>query len=386
MLQILQKQLDESTHCPLCQASMYFIEAEEFDQELVYHQCSHCEHQLYQTGERNCHCLACKNKRKKMMQETRLQEQRKLQAKNRDVQELDLHQLSFLQKLYLLAILDTQVGEHTQHREFIDWEKIKFDPISPNYLFQLQLMKQLIKDQILIPKDFSDEARQYYINVRLDGYSEPSLFSIAQRLRQLFFENLMMGVPFKDSEEVKDALYTLLYQEVIQFAQYYCRTWNIQIAGNHGLQKLCFRLLDHLAVGQIYYLVQTALEYLYKQNALKARNENFINTNLLKKTLEQYRERSLKEKWETTTLPRLPNLVFSRMSEILFYRFLGYDEQIFFQPVWHSWTKIEPRLKFYSQKRCMNCGSNELTVEYDAQQYVTLVCRQCQHQDHYFTQ
>lgn len=365
---------------------MYFIEAEEFDQELVYHQCSHCEHQLYQSGDRTCHCAACKNKRKKLMQETRLQEQRKLLAKSRDVQELDLHQLNFMQKLFLLAILDHQVAEHTQHQEYIDWEQVKFDPISPNYLFQLQLMKQLIKDQILIPKDFSDEARQYYINIRLDGYSEPSLFSITQRLRQLFFENLMLGVPFKDSAEVKDALYTLLYQEVIQFAQFYCRTWNIQIAGNHGLQKMCFRLLDHLAVGQIYYLVQTALEYLYKQNALKARNENFINTNLLKKTLEQYRERSVQEKWETTTLPRLPHLVLSRMSEILFYRFLGYDEQIFFQPVWRSWGKIEPRLKFYSQKRCMNCGSSELSVEYDAQQYVTLVCRQCQHQDHYFTQ
>ncbi len=47
--------------------------------------------------------------------------------------------------------------------------------------------------------------------------------------------------------------------------------------------------------------------------------------------------------------------------------------------------KIEPRLSFYSQKRCMYCGSNELTVDYDADQYVTLFCRKCKHQDHYFT-
>jgi len=84
--------------------------------------------------------------------------------------------------------------------------------------------------------------------------------------------------------------------------------------------------------------------------------------------------------------PRPPNIPLSRMSEILFYRFLGYDEGIFFQPVWKSWKKIEPRLNFYSQKRCMYCGSNELTVEYDAQNYVTLFCRSCKHQDHYFTQ
>src|SRR5690606_25011046 len=107
------------------------------------------------------------------------------------------------------------------------------------------------------------------------------------------------------------------------FAQFYCRSWNVQIAGNQSFQTFCYRLLDVLAVGQIYYLVQTGLEYLYKQKALKPRNENFINTNLLKKTLQQYRERSVTEKWETSTLPRPPQLAFSKMSEILFYRFLG---------------------------------------------------------------
>ena len=91
------------------------------------------------------------------------------------------------------------------------------------------------------------------------------------------------------------------------------------------------------------------------------------------------------EKWETSTLPRPHNLPFSKMSEVLFFRFLGYDEAIFFQPVSRSWQKIEPRLSFYSQKRCMYCGSNELTVDYDADQYVTLFCRKCKHQDHYFT-
>jgi hypothetical protein len=178
----------------------------------------------------------------------------------------------------------------------------------------------------------------------------------------------------------------LLYQEIVQFTQHYCRTWGIQISGNKNFQTFCYRLLDVLAVGQIFYLIQTALEYLYQKKALQVRNENFINTNILKKTVQQYRERAVAEKWETSTLPRPPNIPLSRMSEILFYHFLGYDEGIFFQPVWKSWKKIEPRLNFYSQKRCMYCGSNELTVEYDAQNYVTLLCRNCKHQDHYFTQ
>ncbi|QIO06087.1 hypothetical protein [Acinetobacter shaoyimingii] len=385
LLQILQKQLDESTNCPLCQAAMYWIEAEQYDQPILFHECSNCQHRVYQDTKINCHCNRCLVKRKKMMAETRLQEQRKFNAKNKDVFEFDLNQLSFMHKLFLLSILDNHVQENSSYQEYIDWDTIKYHSITPNYLFQNSLIKQLVKDQILLPKDFSDEAQHYYINVRLDGYSEPSLFSITQHLRHQFYENLTLGVPFKDAEEVKSALYTVLYQEIVQFMQFYCRTWGIQIAGNQNFQKFCFRLMDGLAVGQIYYLIQTALEYLHKSNALQKKNDNFINTNILKKTLEQYRERSLTEKWETSTLPRPPNIQFSKMSEILFFEFLGYDESIFFQPIWRSWKKIEPRLNFYSQKRCMHCGSNQLTVEYDANDYVSLYCQNCKHQDHYFT-
>lgn len=384
MLQILRKQLDESTYCPLCQASMYFIEAEEFEKEVTFHQCGHCQHQVFQNQQRNCNCEACQNKRKKLIKETRLQEQRKFQKK--ESYELDLNQLSFLHKLFLLSLLDNQVQEGFSYAEYINWETVKYHSITPNYYFQTQLLNQLIKDNILVAKDFSDTAQQYYINIRLDGYSEPSLFSITTQLRHWFYENLTQGIPFKTAEEVKNTLYVVLYQEIVQFMQHYCRTWGIQISGNKAFQVFCFRLLDSLAVGQIYYLIQTALEYLYQKKALQARNENFINTNLLKKTLQQYRERSLTEKWETSTLPRPQNIPFSKMSEILFFKFLGYDESIFFQPVWKSWKKIEPRLNFYSQKRCMYCGSNELDVEYDAANYVTLSCRNCKHQDHYFTQ
>lgn len=381
---VLQKQLDESTHCPLCKASMYWIEAEQYDQELSYHECSHCQHQLYSDQKHNCYCERCLAQRKRMLKEVRLQENRQYHKKQ-DRPVLELNQLSFINKLFLLAILDEQVQEYSQHREYIDWHQIRYYSISPNYLFQHGLVKSLIRDQVLIPKDLQQENQHYYINVRLDGYSEPTLFSITQQLRNWFYQNLGQGVPFKSADEVKDALYCLLYEEIIQFAQFYCRSWNVQIAGNQGFQTFCYRLLDVLAVGQIYYLVQTGLEYLYKQKALKPRNENFINTNLLKKTLQQYREHSVTEKWETSTLPRPPQLAFSKMSEILFYRFLGYDENIFFQPVWRSWHKIEPRLKFYSQKRCMHCGSQELSVDYDASDYVSLFCRSCKHQDHYFT-
>ena len=35
-IQVLNKQLDESQHCPLCQASMYYIDAEQFEREFNF--------------------------------------------------------------------------------------------------------------------------------------------------------------------------------------------------------------------------------------------------------------------------------------------------------------------------------------------------------------
>ena len=378
-LQILQKQLDESSHCPLCQASMYWVEAEQYSQEIQFHECSHCQHRVFTSSSKlNCHCDQCTAQRKKQTQQTKIQEQRKYKVKDEVI--YSLNQLSFIHKLFLLSLLDGYAREDVQHDELIHWKNIKYHEITPNYLFQNQIVKELLNSGILKSPDSSIETESFYLNIRLDGYSDPSLFSVAQQLRYWFYENLSLGIPFKTVDEVKDALYLVLYQEIVQFMQFYCRTWGIQIAGNRSFQGFCYRLMENLAVGQLFYLIQTALEYLYKQKALQVKNEKFINTNLLKKTLEQYRER-----WETSTLPRPHNIPLSKMSEVLLFKFLGYDESIFFQPIWKSWRKIEPRLNFYSVKRCMYCGSNDLAVDYDAKDYVSLICRQCKHQDHYFT-
>ena len=384
MLQILQKQLDDSTLCPLCRAAMYWIDAQQIDDtEINFHECSHCEHRIFKELSLTCHCQTCKQKRKKQLKETRLQELRKF--KKKEIETKSLEQLTFLQKIFLLALLDDKVGEATQHDEYIDWQKIQYTPISPNIQFQKQLIQQFEKDYILIESDTTQDHSPYYLNIRLDGYAEPSLFSVTLQLRAWFFENLAQGIPFKQSDEVKDTLYLLLYQEIVQFMQATCRPWGVQISGHATLRQLCYRLLDSLAVEQIFHLVHSALGYLHKQNALESQNNGFINTHRLKKTLIQYRERAIAQKWETPNFPRPQNLRFNKMGEILYFKFLQYDERIFSQPVWHLWRKIEPRLHFYSDKRCMNCGSNALDVDYDANDYVSLVCQKCKHQDHYFT-
>lgn len=385
-LQILQKTLDASTYCPICKGAMFWVEAEEYDIEILFHQCSYCEHQIFPNQERNCHCDSCSKNRRSKIKEAKAQEARNKHRKANDEEVKDLDSLSFLTKLFLLSILDTQVTDSNTHKEYIDWDdpNVKFAPFTPNYHFQNSFVKHLVKENILIQVDDENEEQKYYLNVRLDGYADPSLSYITIQLRRWFMENLSYGVPFRDSEEVKEAMRFVLYQEVVQFMQFYCKTWNVKISGNKGFQTLIYRLFDSLAVGQIYYMIQNALDYLHSKNLLKPLNDNFINTNYLKKTIEGYRERSIKEKWETSVLPRPSMLQLSKMSEILLYKFLGYDDKIFVEPIWHSWKKIEPRLRFYSTKRCMGCGGSDMEVQYDSQGAVSLLCNTCKHQDHYF--
>lgn len=383
-IQVTQKQLDSSTLCPLCKAAMYWVQGEQFDQDIQFHECSHCQHRVFQNGNHNCHCDQCKEQRKKVLKQTRHQELRK--RKYKDIEAHRLEKISFLNKLFLLAILDDRVKEDSGHDEYIHWEQIKFSPISPNIPFQHAIIKQLEKEGIFLRTDPESEAAIYYINVRLDGYTEPSLFSITQQLRDWFYQDLSQGVPFEHSDEVKSALYMMLYQEIMQFTMSICKTWNVQIAGHHTFQQLCYRLLEQLAVEQIFHLIYTALSYLHKENVLQAKNDGFVNTHRLKKTVAQYRERAIAQKWETPNYPRPENLPFNKMGEILYFKFLKHDQRVLSQPIWHLWKKVSPRLSFYSDKRCMYCGSHDLEVEYDTAEYISLICRHCKHQDHYFTQ
>lgn len=104
-------------------------------------------------------------------------------------------------------MLDDYARDDVAHDEYIHWDQIKYQPITPNWMFQNHLIKQLHKDGILNAQDQSDEPQCFYLNIRLDGYSDPSLYSVAQQLRHWFYENLSLGIPFRSADEVKDVLF-----------------------------------------------------------------------------------------------------------------------------------------------------------------------------------
>lgn len=56
---------------------------------------------------------------------------RTTKIQKQDAPERELNQLRFIDKLFLLSILDQHAQEHIPHEEFIDWEKIKYLNITP---------------------------------------------------------------------------------------------------------------------------------------------------------------------------------------------------------------------------------------------------------------
>lgn len=383
---IYQKQLDASQHCPHCKASMHWIEGEYYYKAIQFHHCSHCQHSIYY-GEQpmQCHCATCLKKRKKSIQNAR-QDERKSEWRKKRVQqdrvEFLLDDLSLLDKLFLLSLLDGTVDEHIQHNEWLDFNHFYPLQIAPSYQLYKQLKQKLISHDYLITEQEGNE--KYYTNLRLQGYREPSLLSLTQQLRAWFYFDFTQGVPYKNSNEVQSTLITLLAHEIVNYCQHYCQKWQIQFYANQKFVDYCKALLQDLAVNQIFFLCQRALNYLHEKKLLEAQNQNFINTNRLRKTVEQYRERGLQEYWETGNLERPKELIYSQMSYIFLERLLKFGERAFKQPLWKSWQDIEPRLRFFTDRHCIHCGSRDLQIEYSAHDAVSFHCRRCKQQDHYF--
>ena len=72
------------------------------------------------------------------------------------------------------------------------------------------------------------------------------------------------------------------------------------------------------------------------------------------------------------------------MSYIFINRFLKMDQKIFLQPIWKCWQDILPRLRFFTARHCIHCGSADLQIVYSNQQAVSFTCLNCKQQDHYF--
>lgn len=382
-LLILQKEHDESSFCPLCKASMFLVSAELNDEPIQYFECTHCEHKISESEAMQCTCRACSQDLLTSKNETTKNSKKVLNIR-------PLTSLYLIDKLFLLAALEKIICNDYFENEFINFEKLKWEKLTSTYSLQNTILYRLEKYHVISKRKMvtlKDDENSYYLNVRVDRFLEPSLYTIYQKLRQWFFEDFKYGAPFQQAEEVRTTLFIIFYHEIIEFTQYYCRRLGVKFSGNKKFKDYCDYLLNYLSLGQIYYMVQTALDYLSEQkNALDPNNTDFNNTNKLRKTLEEYRKNAIERKFEISTLPRPFDLKFGRTSEIFLFQFIKLDENYIAQTIPHIWQDIKPRMEFFSKFNCMYCGSTELSIEYDADHSISTFCNHCKHQDHYFTQ
>lgn len=384
-IDVLHQQLLPDTFCPLCQHPMFDMEANIYGRMYAYLECSsnECQHQIFPQQDRICYCQHCQVSHKKELAKS---SQEELHKKNKNIIEAnmtDVEQLSFLDKLFLLSVLENHVSEDLTHQEYITWHRLKYTLITPNYYYQKQMIKKFIQAKYLISTRHTEQ-EQYYIHLRLNGEEEPNLNYLTMNLRQYFYHDLTQLVPFHTAEDVKSAMYELMYQQIIQYCQFICKAWKVPIAGNRYFEKLCYQLLEHFALLQIFYFMSRALNYLKQAGALQSHNEQFINTNLLRKTVQSYFDTAMSEKWETYSIAYPEQMPMSTMSYILFVRFLHLQNELYEQPIWKLWQNIQPRLNFYAHRRCIHCGSTHLITEYDDQQHISLICLDCQQQNNYF--
>ena len=314
--QIYHKQLDDSQFCPLCKGAMHWIEAELYHQPINFHQCSHCDHCIfYGEKKRSCQCKQCLIKRKKTLKQSvaiEKQQQWRQSHKNKDDTEFLLDDLKLIEKLFLLSLLDGSVDDQRPHAEYLDFNHYYQLQIASSYPLFKQLKTHFIQSGYLVPLSHQEDNQTFYTHLRLHGYRDPSLLSLTHQLRQWFYQDLTQGVPYKDAEEVRETLIHILFHELINFCQYCCQKWQIQFFPNRSFEQTCKELLEQYALTQVFYWVDRALNYLYQKQLLQRDNDKFINANLLKKTLLQYKLKGIEQAWETPNLPRPEQIPYSQ--------------------------------------------------------------------------
>lgn len=378
-----QQSLDPSQPCPFCSAAMWYVEGDYYQRHVHFHYCRDCEHHVFHDEEPlPCHCAHCLQSRKQAIAQTRKTEKlhvQQQQAKSQGARVLS--ELSLLDRVFLLALFEQQVSGGYARQETLCWTDYRPERIAPSYqLFQHLKKHALQQGFLLVIHELEPDL--VYPNLRLIDYPDPALLTLTFQLRQWLIQH--QGVAYLTTDDVRVTLLTILAHEVLHLTQHRCQQIGVQFYADQKWMSLIQQLLGQLAVTQIMYWIDRALNYLQAQGALQRSNQGFINTHLLRKTLIQYRERSQRERWEIPNLPRPAEMPYSAMTRILLFDYLQLNERAIVQPLWKCWQDIAPQLQFFEHQQCIHCGSTDLDTQYKTLTGVSMVCKRCRQQNHYF--
>lgn len=303
LLKVLPPIISKDLRCPYCDVPMWAKRRAKTTREsdAPPFKCLQCEHKFFAVGHygrrMGCACVECfKVKQQALAAQARLD--RDELAKRYAVmrQPVPCHTLGFVQKLGLLALMETCSLPGLERIEPLA-SRSRAEPIAPNDVASQALLKQLFEAGVLVVdldstikafdrengfsiRDFS--AVRWQINVTLDK----ELRSSCQALYVALYEELAEGVQLPWKSELYSLLFDLARKEALQFIHVLAHEVDFVFTAENRAESVVNQLLQDFSVSEIHYFARLAVKnatHFYQTGKSRGRSHasNTIPGNML---------------------------------------------------------------------------------------------------------
>jgi hypothetical protein len=303
LLKVLPPIISKDLRCPYCDVLMWAKRRAKTTREsdAPPFKCLQCEHKFFAAGHygrrMGCACVECfKVKQQALAAQARLDRDELAKRYSVMRQPVPCHTLGFVQKLGLLALLETCALPGLERIEPLA-SRSGAEPIAPSDEASQALLKQLFEAGVLVVdldstikafdrengfsiRDFS--AIRWQINVTLDK----ELRSSRQALYVALYEELAEGVQLPWKSELYSLLFDLARKEALQFIHVLANEVDFVFTAENRAESVVNQLLQDFSVSEIHYFARLAVKnaaHFYQTGKSKGRSHasNTIPGNML---------------------------------------------------------------------------------------------------------
>ena len=341
---VFPPKISNNVVCPNCNLSMFIAwdskSSYNFNKNNEY--CSKC-------GHRNsifCNCDYCNEKKQLYILELEEEERKRIQRKRKLIQEeydisqhepINVEDLSFMQKVYLGAILRLALSEDISIIRSLDSIQGK---LAPTKNFSNEIVKELINNRIVVvspdspidafvesPED-NEFPRVYYmykVNYVLNLYMNTNHYEVIANL-------INPGeISEEDKPEALSLWKTIALEECLEYLYYQMNKVKFDFNAGDKTITVLEDLLEHFSVSQIYGIIYksiaNATKYYQESNISKKQAANSVVGNC-----QRYGERAIVGKWDLSKYRKVVDCPQSMISEFFFNRILGIGDLGFHMP------------------------------------------------------
>jgi hypothetical protein len=253
---------------------------------------------------------------------------------NRD-ESIDYNELSFLEKVYLGALIRAGMREDEYVIESKKEKMFKLVPYTKSNEFELEIYKYLVDRKIILIdpesdlESFSFNEKNYPITY--DTFKVSYLINIKNLDDELLQQILNPKFYSEEySEDAFDLWKKIALEECIEYLLYQMEKVNFSFSVGKKTNSVLKTLLEDFSVSQIfaiiYNCVSNASRYCLERNVSRKQAANSVIIRC-----ERYGERAISQNWTINRYGRLKDLSQSSLSSYFFYKViqigeLGFDD------------------------------------------------------------